>query len=715
MRLWHVAGIRPVSSRLTVCCARRQLHPIGRLNRLNRPQLSLRYKSSTSATHDPDAHGHDESDKGVDKAIHDILRSLNKPAPVSTPLAPKLDTDSTTTSQTSLPTTDTATATASLASIGGDAAAKSPLLVDVLDKSGQPNQTPSSQDPSPKTGRKARRKQHAKRRASKKKRDKEKAAKDKQKAQGHTEEAQGHTEKAQGHTEKAQGAPQTQAKAQEQRDHGDAKSVQPSPTQPPPKPKTAKEPAATPMTRRRATRQHREFKMSGTINFTNNGAPVRLSNPRESAVKNLSVRQAPDLTPDVEEGLSSIRDETPFLDPAQPKTLREALQGRVLEPSSFSEPSLRLKKRMSVNIEHIKAAELDLTPLPIHQPPVPRLSHGLDRVLFNRGVYQLQDPYSMVYNFDPYIQKIMPVAEFDYNALAEYKTSSQDTLLSDIAQEHNIKYVGSTSSMTSTLGHFHYLLSNWRNIDLGMLSKDFPETSTTFTEINRAPNAMFLRRKNGVYAIDADKEYDGANVLMLLGKSLEKLLTMPADDFERYRKSDPRQIPDAERNAPDSYHFSTQGDFLMRSQLDAYDPRLPGTGMFDLKTRAVISVRMQSADYEEMSGYELHKQHGRFESYEREYYDMSRSTMLKYSLQARMGRMDGIFVAYHNVKRIFGFQYLNLNEMDRALHGQTDRSLGNQEFGLSIELLNKVLNEATERFPDQVRSRMPPTTDIRHF
>ena len=63
--------------------------------------------------------------------------------------------------------------------------------------------------------------------------------------------------------------------------------------------------------------------------------------------------------------------------------------------------------------------------------------------------------------------------------------------------------------------------------------------------------------------------------------------------------------------------------------------------------------------------------------------------------------MDGIFVAYHNVKRIFGFQYMNLDEMDRALHGQSDRNLGNQEFSLSIDLLNKILDKATEKFPEQ--------------
>ena len=139
----------------------------------------------------------------------------------------------------------------------------------------------------------------------------------------------------------------------------------------------------------------------------------------------------------------------------------------------------------------------------------------------------------------------------------------------------------------------------------------------------------------------------------------------------------------------------------MRSQLDAYDSRLPGTGMFDLKTRAVLAVRMRSKEYQDMVGYQIRSQQGSYESYEREYYDMIRSTLLKYSLQARMGRMDGIFVAYHNVEEIFGFQYMNMSDIDLALHGQKDPSLGDQEFRYSIGLMNRILNEATARFPEQ--------------
>lgn len=309
-----------------------------------------------------------------------------------------------------------------------------------------------------------------------------------------------------------------------------------------------------------------------------------------------------------------------------------------------------------------------------------------------------------MYNFDPYLQKIMPVADFNFDLLKRYITSSQDETLSDLARDLDKRYVGSTSSMTAVLAHFHFLLSNWRRLNLSMLSKGFPEKLDTFTRINRLPAAIFLRWKNGTYAIDADKQYDTANVLSMLGRSMEKLLTLPTDEFERYRRGHPNQISDEERGVPESYHYTTQGDMLMRSQLDAQDNRLPGTGMFDLKTRAVVSIRMDVSEWEQNTGYQIKSDTGKFESFEREYYDMIRSTMLKYSLQARMGRMDGIFVAFHNIERIFGFQYVSIEEMDRALHNTIDgtRHLGDQEFRLSVDLLNKALNIATEKFPETV-------------
>lgn len=361
------------------------------------------------------------------------------------------------------------------------------------------------------------------------------------------------------------------------------------------------------------------------------------------------------------------------------------------------------KPKVATSIENIDASELKIIALDLDQPPVPHLSYGLERVLFNPGVYHLQDPRSRVYNFDPYLQTIMPVAEFNFDALKEYITSSRDTALQELATSYGKRYVGSSSSMTGILAHFHFLLSQWRSINTSMLSREFPDQqSSKFTEIQRSPSAIFLKWRNGSYAIDADKEFAGANVLMLLGKSMEKLLTLKTEDYEKYRKSSSGEVSTEEQNAPESYHYSTMGDFIMRSQLDAHDPRLPGTGMFDLKTRAVVSVRMDASHFEEGAGYQIKSRQGAWESFEREYFDMIRSAFLKYSLQVRMGRMDGIFVAFHNTDRIFGFQYISLSEMDSTLHGQWDTCLGDQEFKLSIALLNDVLNQATKKYPNSV-------------
>lgn len=296
----------------------------------------------------------------------------------------------------------------------------------------------------------------------------------------------------------------------------------------------------------------------------------------------------------------------------------------------------------------------------------------------------------------------MPVSEFDFSALKRYITSSKDRSLETLAREHGKKYVGSSSSMTGVLAHFHFLLSQWRPVNTAMLSQGFPAKLKSFTLLQRSPSAVFLKWQNGSYAMDADKEFDTSNILSMLGKSMEKLLTLSTEDYERYRKSKSDEITEEERSAPESFHYSTLGDFLMRSQLDAYDARLPGSGMFDLKTRAVVTVRMDVHKWQETSGYEIKGLRGEWESFEREYFDLIRAALLKYSLQVRMGRMDGIFVAFHNTERIFGFQYISLPEMDLAIHGQSETALGDQEFKLSIDLLNKVLDKSTKIFPEQV-------------
>ncbi|KAG5786948.1 hypothetical protein H9Q69_013975 [Fusarium xylarioides] len=395
------------------------------------------------------------------------------------------------------------------------------------------------------------------------------------------------------------------------------------------------------------------------------------------------------------------------------------------EPSAAAPPSKKKKpktvkrqKKALPPVYTIKPQHLKLKAVEEEsRRSVPTLAHQLDKVLFNGGPYQLQDQRTRVYNFDPYLASVMPVDEFDFDALKEYVTSSKDSRLTDLCAKYKKKYCGSTSSMTAMLSQFHFLLSAWRPLSFRHLSRSFKVEYDTFTALTRGPAAAFARYKDGVYAIDADKEFDTANVLSMLGKSMEKLLTLNKPHFEKYRRSRSHELSEEEKNADEAFHFSTLGDFMMRSQLDAYDPRLPGTGMFDLKTRAVVSIRMDVGGYQKGVGYEIRSRFGTWESFEREYYDMIRAAFLKYSLQVRMGRMDGIFVAFHNTQRIFGFQYISLEEMDEALHGTANRSVGNEEFKVSVKLLNDLLDRATKRFPKkslrlhvETRPTNPPLT-----
>lgn len=92
---------------------------------------------------------------------------------------------------------------------------------------------------------------------------------------------------------------------------------------------------------------------------------------------------------------------------------------------------------------------------------------------------------------------------------------------------------------------------------------------------------------------------------------------------------------------------------------------------------------------------------GREGSFESEYYDMIRAAFLEYSFQARIGNMDGIFVAYHNTARIFGFQYVSLREMDLRLFGR--EGAGEDVFNRCVWILESIYREIACSFPKQVR------------
>jgi hypothetical protein len=74
---------------------------------------------------------------------------------------------------------------------------------------------------------------------------------------------------------------------------------------------------------------------------------------------------------------------------------------------------------------------------------------------------------------------------------------------------------------------------------------------------------------------------------------------------------------------------------------------------------------------------------------------------LFHSFQARIGNMDGIFIAYHNTARLFGFQYVPLDEMEERLFGAAGR--GGIIFEKCVAILEEAVSEIVQVFPEQVR------------
>ncbi|GAA5894417.1 hypothetical protein JCM8208_006229 [Rhodotorula glutinis] len=340
-------------------------------------------------------------------------------------------------------------------------------------------------------------------------------------------------------------------------------------------------------------------------------------------------------------------------------------------------------------------------PSPLGDVPVATLAHSLDRVLFNPGVHFLRDPRTGVYNFARDVLENVPkVDEFDFDKLPQYITSSQDETLKGLLETEGRTFAGSTSSTIGMLCQIYFWLSKGKPINTGMLSSDFATASKEFSMGQQLPASVVLRYDNGRYSIDADKSFDTGietNILAHYGHLMEKLLTTEASEFKRFLHDSEDPAP-SEADHRQAYHYGMTDHLVLRSQLDAHNEYLPNK-TFDLKTRGTVAIRQDRLNYEESAGYVIDKLRGPWESFEREYYDLIRSAFLKYQFQARIGCMDGIFVAYHSTARFYGFQYVPISEMDEALFGNS--ATGDAVFRLALGTLETILHRAKDCYPGE--------------
>nr|XP_019049359.1 hypothetical protein I302_03145 [Kwoniella bestiolae CBS 10118]OCF28289.1 hypothetical protein I302_03145 [Kwoniella bestiolae CBS 10118] len=350
----------------------------------------------------------------------------------------------------------------------------------------------------------------------------------------------------------------------------------------------------------------------------------------------------------------------------------------------------------------ISARDIEINEVqPLRDMKIATLRRSLGRVLFSPGPLPLRDSRTGVWNFDPSLHDIPQPDKFAFHRCPPYITPSQDRELVDLAEQHRCRFVGSTSTLTKALSQIYFAISGGKGVDLSTLSQDFSSERTNFTPGAELPASIIVdRMPNGIYSVDSDKRWDVENVISDFGRILEKMLTCETSDFKRFLLSSPESaVSEDERTEKEAYRYQRMNSLLMRSQLDCHDPRLPGNGVFDIKTRACLPVRHDRANYQANSVYDIWKDRGYTQSYEREYYDLLRAGMLKFSLQVRIGGMDGIFLAYHNTSRLFGFQYISLSEIDERIFGSTE--MAEQAFRLSVSLLEVLLQKAVAEFPDQ--------------
>eukprot|EP00003_Mantamonas_plastica_P030884 TRINITY_DN7803_c0_g1_i2.p1 TRINITY_DN7803_c0_g1~~TRINITY_DN7803_c0_g1_i2.p1 ORF type:complete len:184 (-),score=62.70 TRINITY_DN7803_c0_g1_i2:113-664(-) len=183
--------------------------------------------------------------------------------------------------------------------------------------------------------------------------------------------------------------------------------------------------------------------------------------------------------------------------------------------------------------------------------------------------------------------------------------------------------------MTSVLSQLYFLFSNFKPVNLSTLSPQFQIARDNFTRGAMKPVSVYLRPKDGVYSIDSDPGSEAPNnqILLDLGKILERMLTMESEEFKQsmLKVNNPPKNEDEE-----AYIFMQMDKFMLRSQLDCFDPELKGESQsFDLKTRATHAIRIDCANYRRHVNYRLNRVTGERQSFEREYYDMIRAAFLK--------------------------------------------------------------------------------------
>jgi hypothetical protein len=303
--------------------------------------------------------------------------------------------------------------------------------------------------------------------------------------------------------------------------------------------------------------------------------------------------------------------------------------------------------------------------------------------------------------------------EFKWDSVAPFVSSSRDRRLVTLAAEHGCRVAGSTSSCSGIISQIYREFSGGRSCAVSSLSEPFSVMQPRFTMGATTPPLLHLKRRlvpaadndndndaaaaaaagkaggtqqppvRAVWCLDGSQSaeaFAGNKVLIEGGRIIECQLTTEPDEFvRRHVKTDVNNDGEttAETAAEDEaaeqqpcVYVKTNSNMMLRSQLDCRGVDADGVvHVFDVKARAVHPIRLDCPNHRLYADYNLTAAGGKFNSFEREWYDMARAAFMKYIIQVRIGKMSGVMVAYNNATKLFGYQFLPVAHMDRVAFG----------------------------------------------
>jgi hypothetical protein len=205
-----------------------------------------------------------------------------------------------------------------------------------------------------------------------------------------------------------------------------------------------------------------------------------------------------------------------------------------------------------------------------------------------------------------------------------------------------------------------------------------------------------------------------------MGKYMEKMFTTDADFFNDHFVLDletnkPKKVLTKQMlkqlNQEDYFRYMKAGNMLLRSQIDCRGEDIDGKPIiFELKTRATAPLRYDIGNYIDYLDYSIVKFKGQHSSFEREFYDLVRGGFLKYIMQMKIGRMQGAAIAYHNTQKIYGFEYIPIEQMERRVFGCSEFS--DIVFNSSLAIIEKLLDFVVQDQFDEVKDNMKDSNRV---